>query len=212
MNIALLGYGAMGSALATRLLSAGHAVVVGIRTPAVVPRTFGDVLSVTDFASAVRSAEIVILAVPYAAAADVLRAAGAERGTLDHKIIIDLTNPLTSDSAGLTVGHTSSAAEEIARMVPGARVVKAFNTVFAQVMARGPEFGEARALVFYAGDDPEANAAVHALIVGLGFVPTPSGPLRNARYLEPLAGLNIFLGYGLGRGTQIVPHFLERAA
>ncbi|MHB1942567.1 MAG: NADPH-dependent F420 reductase, partial [Acidiferrobacteraceae bacterium] len=140
------------------------------------------------------------------------RAAGAGQGTLDHKIIIDLTNPLTSDYAGLTVGHTSSAAEEIARVVPRARVVKAFNTVFAQVMARGPEFGDTRASVFYAGDDPEANAAVHALIISLGFVPTPAGPLRNARYLEPLAGLNIFLGYGLGRGTQIVPHFLERAA
>ncbi|MHB1953548.1 MAG: NADPH-dependent F420 reductase [Sulfobacillus sp.] len=212
MNIALLGYGAMGSALATRLLGAGHTVVVGVRTPAAAPGTVGDRLRVTDFASAVRSAEIVILAVPYAAVVDVLRAAGAGQGTLDHKIIIDLTNPLTSDYAGLTVGHTSSAAEEIARGVPRARVVKAFNTVFAQVMARGPEFGDARAPVFYAGDDTEANATVHSLIISLGFVPTPAGPLRNARYLEPLAGLNIFLGYGLGRGTQIVPHFLERAA
>lgn len=211
MNIALLGYGAMGSALATRLLDAGHVVLVGARAPAPLSPAHKS-LRVTDFGSAVRAAEIVVLAVPYAAAADVLRAAGAEQGSLDHKILIDLTNPLTSDYAGLTVGHTSSAAEEIARMVPRARVVKAFNTVFAQVMARGPEFGDARATVFYAGDDPEANATVQALIAGLGFIPTPAGPLRNARYLEPLAGLNIFLGYGLGRGTQIVPHFLERAA
>lgn len=71
-------------------------------------------------------------------------------------------------------------------------------------------FGSLRAPAFYAGEDVEANKLVHALIADLGFVPSPAGPLKNARYLEPLGGLNIFLGYGLGRGTQIAPHFLDR--
>ena len=213
MNIAVLGYGAMGSALATRLQAAGHSVVVGVRAPAALkPTTSNGSVRITDLASAVRSAQIVVLAVPYAASIDVLRTAGAAVGALDHKIVVDLTNPLTPDYAGLTVGHTSSAAEEIARTVPAAWVVKAFNTVFAQVMARGPEFGGDRAMVFYAGDDAASNSVVHDLIASLGFTPTAAGPLRNARYLEPLAGLNISLGYGLGRGTQIIPHFLERAA
>lgn len=213
MNIAVLGYGAMGRALATRLQAAGHSVVVGVRVPSAVnPDTDHGSVRVIDLASAARSAEIVVLAVPYAASVDVLHAAAAEVGALDHKILVDISNPVTADYTGLTVGHSSSAAEEIARRVPAARVVKAFNTVFAQVMARGPEFGGDRAMVFYAGDDAPANAVVHALIASLGFTPTAAGPLRNARYLESLGGLNISLGYGLGRGTQIIPHILERVA
>jgi len=83
--------------------------------------------------------------------------------------------------------------------------VKAFNTVFAQVLTEGPQLAGTPVQVFYAGDDAGAKDAVKALIQSLGFIPIDAGGLKNARYLEPLAGLNIYFGYGAGRGTAIAP-------
>jgi 8-hydroxy-5-deazaflavin:NADPH oxidoreductase len=81
--------------------------------------------------------------------------------------------------------------------------VKAFNTVFAQVL--GAAAGGSRAQVLYAGDEAGANAAVSALIESVGFEAVDAGPLANARLLEPLGMLNIYLGYAGGRGTGIAP-------
>ena len=88
-------------------------------------------------AGAAAGADAVILATGYADAVDALQAVGDLKG----KVVIDITNPLTADYMGLTIGHSTSAAEEIAKAVPGAEVVKAFNTVFAQVLAEGADFG-----------------------------------------------------------------------
>ena len=129
-----------------------------------------------------------------------------------HLHRFDISNPLTSDYMGLTIGHSTSAAEEIAKAVPGAHVVKAFNTVFAQVLQEGPEFADGNVVpVFYAGDDPAAKNQVKELIESTGFAAVDAGPLRNARYLEPLAGLNIYFGYGAGQGTAIAPAWIKRA-
>jgi predicted dinucleotide-binding enzyme len=111
----------------------------------------------------------------------------------------------------LTIGHTTSAAEEIAKAVPGARVVKAFNTVFASVLADGPTLNGATVPVFVAADDAAARDAVAQLAKSAGFDVIDAGALKNARYLEPLAGLNIYLGYGAGLGTSIAPTFLRNA-
>jgi predicted dinucleotide-binding enzyme len=143
-----------------------------------------------------RVADVVIIAVPYGAAADALRAAGDVSG----KTVVDVTNPVKPDYSGLTVGFTASAAEEIQKAVPSARVVKAFNTVFSSVLA-----GTAKAQVFYAGDDAGAKDAVRAVIESAGLEAVDSGPLANARLLEPLGMLNIYFGYGAGRGTGIAP-------
>ncbi|WP_223871850.1 NADPH-dependent F420 reductase [Candidatus Dactylopiibacterium carminicum] len=125
--------------------------------------------------------------------------------------MIDITNPLTADYMGLTLGYSSSAAEEIAKTVPGAHVVKAFNTVLAQVLAEGPAFGNGQTVpVFYAGDDAAAKQTVRTLIDSLGFTPVDAGGLQNARYLEPVAGLNIYFAYGAGHGTQIAPTWIHR--
>ncbi len=113
---------------------------------------------------------------------------------------------------GLTLGHSTSAAEEIARAVPQAEVVKAFNTVFAQVLAGGADFGNGQKVsVFYASDSERAKQTAKALAESLGFTTVDAGGLKNARYLEPLAGFNIYLGYGAGLGTAIAPAWIHKA-
>ncbi len=131
----------------------------------------------------------------------------------NSQIVLDITNPLTQDYMVLTIGHDTSAAEEIASALPQARVVKAFNTLFAQVISSdGADFGNGQRVPTYiAGDDKEAKNAAVQLAQSIGLVPIDAGGLRNARYLEPLAGLNIYFGYGAGQGTNIAPAWLRRA-
>jgi predicted dinucleotide-binding enzyme len=150
---------------------------------------------------------LVVLATSYDTAVEALQSVGS----LDGKTVIDITNPLTADYMGLTIGHDTSAAEEIARAVPGANIVKAFNTVFAQVLAAGPDFGNGQTVtVFVASDSAAGKQTVVELAKSLGFQTIDAGGLKNARYLEPLAGLNIYLGYGAGLGTEIAPAWIRK--
>ena len=206
MKVTLIGAGNMGSALATQLLKAGHQVRIAARDPSKAALgALGATVSVPE--GAAHDADAVILATSYGDAA----AALASVGSLDGKVVIDITNPLTADFMGLTVGHTTSAAEEIARSVPGAQVVKAFNTLFAQVIAAGADFGDGRkASTFVASDSERAKQTATVLAQSMGFEVVDAGGLKNARYLEPLAGLNIYFGYGAGLGTSIAPAWLQR--
>ena len=133
-------------------------------------------------AEALADSSAVIVATPYADAVDALKSLGP----LDGKVIIDATNPLSADFMSLMIGHTTSAAEEIAKAFPKAEVVKAFNTVFAQVIADKPafQFGQT-APVFVASDSERAKQVAKTLIHSIGFNAVDAGPLRNARYLEP---------------------------
>lgn len=204
MNISIFGTGNMASGLASLFASAGHKVTLGSRDPVkaqTVASGLGSGIAGGSFADAAKDAEIVVLAVPYEAAAEIIGAAGGLAG----KTVIDITNPLTADFSGLTVGHTTSAAEEIQKSAPAAKVVKAFNTVFASVLQNGGKAAGKKATVFVAGDDAEARKTVAALANGAGFIAVETGGLASARYLEPVAGLNIALGYGLGHGTDIAP-------
>ena len=110
-----------------------------------------------------------------------------------------------------TISHSTSAAEEIQKLAPTAKVVKAFNTVFASVLQAGGTAAGCPATVFVAGDDAGARKTVADLAVSAGFETIETGGLASARYLEPLAGLNIALAYGLGHGTDIAPTW-QRAA
>jgi 8-hydroxy-5-deazaflavin:NADPH oxidoreductase len=210
MNITLIGTGNMGSALAKQLTRAGHAVRITARdlakAQALVAANPGAVAAAP--ADALVGSDVVIVATGYADAVPALRSLGSLTG----KVVIDITNPLTADFMGLTLGHDTSAAEEIAKGLPEAEVVKAFNTLFAQVLADGPQFADGQvAPVFFAGDSERAKQTAKALIESLGFTPVDAGPLKNARYLESLAGLNIYLGYGAGLGTSIAPTWISRA-
>lgn len=156
---------------------------------------------------ALGDSEVVIVATYYDNSAAALRALGPLAG----KVVADISNPVTADFMRLAIGHDTSAAEEIAQAIPEATVVKAFNTLFAQVLADGPAFaGGAVAPVFYAGDSDRAKEVVKALIGSIGFQPVDAGGLANARYLEPLGGLNIYFGYGAGLGTSVAPAWISK--
>ena len=211
MKTLVIGAGNMGSAFVKQLHAAGHAVAVTARTPekaSALAAQYTGVRTVLPQGAA-EGQEIVILATPYSEAVAALKQAGDLRG----KVVIDISNPLTEDYMGLTIGHSTSAAEEIARAVPQAVIVKGFNTLFAQVLAGGADFGKGQvATVFLAGDDAPAKKTATALAQSLGFKTVDAGGLKNARYLEPLAGFNVYLGYGAGMGTAIAPAWVERTA
>jgi predicted dinucleotide-binding enzyme len=193
MTIAILGKGNMGKGLAQRL--AGKADV-----------SFGSRSGGTSYADAVKGADIVVLALPFSAALE-----AAARLDLSGKIIVDMSNPVSADFSGLTIGHTTSAAEEIAKVASGARVVKAFNTIFAGLFDT-PASATANVPVFVAGNDEAAVAAVADLATKAGFAVEKVGDLTGARLVEPVGMLNIRLGYGLGHGTSIAPSWLKLAA
>ena len=210
MKVTVIGAGNMGSAFVKQLVRAGHQVSVAVRDAAKAARVAADHPGATAVAvaGAARDADAVVLATGYSDAVAALRAVGDLQG----KVVVDITNPLTADYMGLTIGHDTSAAEEIARAVPGAEVVKAFNTVFAQVLADGADFGGGRKVsVFVASDSVRGKQTASTLAESLGFDVVDAGGLKNARYLEPLAGLNIYLGYGAGLGTGIAPTWIRKA-
>jgi len=210
MKITVIGAGPMGSAFVSQLVRAGHQVSVTARNGAKAAQLAAANPGAKAVASAgaAADADALILATGYADAVGALQAVGELKG----KVVIDITNPLKADYMGLTIGHSSSAAEEIAKALPGVELVKAFNTVFAQVLAEGPDFGQGRKVeVFVASDSARAKQTASAIAQSLGFAVVDAGGLKNARYLEPLAGLNIYLGYGAGLGTAIAPSWIRKA-
>lgn len=210
MKVTIIGAGNMGSAFVKQLVRAGHEVSVTARDSAKAAQVAAahPGAKAVAVAGAANGADAVVLATGYGDAVAALRGLGK----LDGQVVIDITNPLTADYMGLTLGHSSSAAEEIAKAVPGAEVVKGFNTVFAQVLGDGADFGAGRKVtVFVASDSARAKQTATALAQSMGFEVVDAGGLKNARYLEPLAGLNIYLGYGAGLGTAIAPTWVHRA-
>ena len=184
MKIAIIGKGNVGSALQSGLSRNGHEV-----------RTVGREDNATQ--EAAEAADLIIFAVPFAAVDDAAKEVGS---AASGKIVIDATNALTP-TMELAVGFETSGAEELQTKLPEAKVAKAFNTAFAAAMATGHMNGEQLA-GFVAADDPDAKAQVLALVGQLGFDPVDAGPLASARLLEPLALLNIKLGFVQGYGPN----------
>lgn len=202
-TIAIIGLGNMGKGLAQRL-SGKAELVLGARnadTAQAFAATLAGKVTVTDAAGAAASADLVVLALPYDAALDAAR-------TLDlaGKVVVDMSNPVKADYSGLSIGYTTSAAEEIQAAAPGAKVVKAFNTVFAALFA-APAAATAEVPVFLAGNDAAAVDAVADLVGHAGFAVERTGGLDAARLIEPVGMLNIRFGYGLGLGTAIAPRW-----
>ena len=161
---------------------------LGSRNPANVARRV-DRVPIGTRSGAAKFGEVVILAVPFGAVHDTVRAIGPN--ALMGKILVDATNPI-ADSGGWALGFSTSGAEELAKLVPGARVVKAFNTVFASNQA-DPKASDQPIDGFVAGDDADAKAQVLELVESIGLKPLDVGPLSAARYLEGMAFINIGL-------------------
>jgi predicted dinucleotide-binding enzyme len=199
-TVTFIGLGNMTRAIGARAVEGGHAVEVVGRDQAKahdLAASLGGGATAGTFGTA-PAGDLVILAVPYASAAQVLAQYG---DVLAGKVVIDISNTFNADATALVTPQGTSGAQEIAKAVPAsAHVVKAFNTVFGHVLAQG-----GRLDVLIAGDDPDAKASVSAFIDSLGLRPLDAGDLAASHWLEaagPLlmglashgAGFNISLG------------------
>lgn len=195
MKIAIFGAGSVGGTLGKSLAVAGHEIYFGVTDPQSekTQKLIAEIgAKAGTVAEAAANAEVILLATPWNVVQNVLRNAGDLRG----KILVDCTNPLAMGANGLelTAGFNTSGAEQIAAMVPGTQVVKAFNQTGFGNMAE-PSFDGKRSVMFVCGDDEASLATVRRLSEDVGFETIEAGALRIARLLEPLAMLWIHLSF-----------------
>jgi len=213
MQVGILGSGLMGGKLGTIFARAGHEVVFSYaRSEQKLKKLARDAKGKARAGTpreAAQDADAVVLAVHWSRIDEVLNQAG----DLSGKVIVTCSLPMNEDNTELIVAHTSSGAEELARMAPQARIVAAFNTVPSEVL-----FGvhEARRKVHrpslvYCGDDESSKGVAVGLIRDVGFDPVDAGPLRIARYIEPFALLVAQLAYE-GEGGPELAYRFERFA
>jgi len=208
MTISIIGAGNVGQALAKAFASKGESVFLGVPEPEKyrsIVQALGKRARIDTANEAIAASEVVILAVPYSAADSVARSVSDWQG----KILVDATNPLSPGLAGLSVGTSTSGAEEIARAARGARVVKAFNTTGAENMADS-RYPGGTVFMPVCGDDAEARTRVIALATLIGFDAVDCGDLRTARYLEPFAMTWIHMAIKLGHGRRFAFARLQR--
>ncbi len=210
MKIGIIGSGNMGSSLARLWAAKGHEILLTSTSPdqtKEVADSIGRNVTTGTTSDAVNYGNVVVFAFPYSSLDDVI----SKGGSFDNKIIIDLINPLTDDAQDLLMGHTTSAAEEISKRLPKAKVIKAFNTIASPVMQseHGINFKGIAPDVYYCGGDDSSKKIVKQLIEDIGFESIDAGPLSNARFLEPMAEFVIQLAM-LGMGADIAIKILRR--
>lgn len=201
MDIAIIGTGNVGSALAGSFVKAGHSVTIAGRD-ADKARSVATATGATPAASArdaAAAAEIVVFAIPFVESGESVAREVAD--VVDGKVVIDVTNPFKPSRDGLISDEGPSAAERIQAWLPNARVVKAFNTLLASRMA-DPTESDAPIDAFVATDDAAAGATVLELAGSIGLNPIAVVPLSLARHLEGLAFLNITLNVANGGSWQ----------
>lgn len=209
MRIGILGSGLMGAKLGTIWARAGHQVVFSYarseqKLKRLARAAKGKARAGTP-GDAARDADALLLAVHWSRVDDVLKQAG----DLSRKVILSCTMPMNADDSDLVIAHTSSGAEALAKKVPQARVVAAFNTVPSEVLfgvfaarrrARRPS-------LLYCGDDTRSKGVAARLIRDVGFEPLDAGPLRMARYMEPFVLLVARLAYEGDDGPELAYRF-----
>jgi predicted dinucleotide-binding enzyme len=197
MRLGIIGAGHVGGTLGRLFEAQGHDVRFGTREPdkqaaGGLPRNrSGSVSEVAAFG------DVIILAIPWEGVKEALAASGPLTG----KTVIDCVNPLLPDLSGLALGTTTSAGEEIAKLIPNAKVVKCFNTLGYSNFAN-PEFGDVKSSMFFAGDDAGAKLIVAELGNQLGFDMVDAGPLAQSRWLEAMAMLWITMAYKYGGSAR----------
>jgi 8-hydroxy-5-deazaflavin:NADPH oxidoreductase len=185
LKIAIIGKGHVGKALG-KGLGVKHEVRFGHRDPA------------EQVADAAKWGEVIILAIPHENLDDALIAI---KPYVDGKVVIDVTNAI-NDNLELSISCNTSTAEKTQKKLPKARVVKAFNTVFAVNQSVG-KIGSEQLTAFIAGDDIRAKQTVSQLTLDIGFDPLDCGSLKTARYLDAMAILIIQLAFSNRMGTGI---------
>jgi hypothetical protein len=191
MDIAIIGAGNVGQALATAFRRAGHTVVIASRDPedaGTVAAATGSIAA-TSIAEAARAADVVVLAIPFASAPEV---AAEIADAVVGKPVVDVTNRISFGPTGPEIDTTSSNGEAIGALLPDARVVKAFNTLFASHQS-DPIADGVQLDGYVAGNDLAAKATVLELVGSVGLNPVDVGPLSRSRQLEALAFLNMTL-------------------
>jgi 8-hydroxy-5-deazaflavin:NADPH oxidoreductase len=213
MRVGILGSGLMGAKLGTIFARAGHEVVFSYarseqKLRKLARKVEGKAHPGTP-REAAQEADAVVLAVHWSRVDDVLKQAGDLAG----KIVVTCSLPMNDANTGLVVAHTSSGAEELAKRIPKARVVAAFNTVPSEVLFGVYEARRRRSRpsLVYCGDDRRGKEVAAELIRDVGFDPVDAGRLRIARYTEPFALLVAQLAYE-GKGGPELAYRFERFA
>ena len=193
MRIAIIGAGNVGGSLGAALTKAGHEVVFGVRDPesdksrAAISAAPGS--SAAAPRDAVAGADVVVFALRWGA----VPATIAELPPLDGRVVIDAMNRLGPDPE-------RSTSEDLAELLPGARLVKAFNTIGFENLTTA-HARRTPAVMFVAGDDEDAKRIALDLAAELGFRPEDAGPLANARALEGMVKVWLALAERHGRGV-----------
>ncbi len=203
MKIGIIGSGNMGASIGKTWASKGHDVLFSYSKDQGklrgVASAAGPNAKTGTPADAVAFGEVVLLAVPWAAVNDALKAAGPMRG----KILFSCCNCLKPDFSGLVLGTTTSAAEEIAKKTPESRVVEALPPMAQILAAETHRLSGEQISTLYCGDDISAKAIVASLLSDLDLEPVDAGPLTSARFIEPAGMLNVQLAYGMGMGPFV---------
>jgi hypothetical protein len=209
MRVGILGSGLMGGKLGTIFARAGHEVVFSYARSRKkldrLARDAGKTAHAGTPAEATGQADALLLAVHWLRFDDVLHQAGDLAG----KVVLTCSLPMNEDDSDLVVGRTSSGAEQLARRLPRARVVSAFNTVPSEVLfgVYAARRRKSRPSLAYCGDDARSKNIAAQLISDVGFMPVDAGPLRVARYTEPFALLIAQLAYEGKRGPELAYRF-----
>jgi predicted dinucleotide-binding enzyme len=209
MRVGILGSGLMGGKLGTLFARAGHEVVFSYarsqeKLKKLARDAKGNARAGTP-GEAAKEADALLLAVHWSRIEDVLQQAG----NLSGKVVLSCSLPMNADNTQLVVAHSSSGVEELAKMIPKARLVSAFNTVPSEVL-----FGvfdarrrANRPSLVYCGDEKGSKQVAATLIRDVGFDPVDAGPLRIARYTEPFALLVAQLAYEGKEGPELAYRF-----
>lgn len=196
MLVSIIGTGNMAKGIATRALAGGHTIELhsrDIEKGTALANELGDNAKAVEVGSAL--GDLVVLAVPY----DAINEIAGHYDNFAGKTVIDITNPVDFNTFQLIPAAGTSGAEEIAKSLPSARVVKAFNTTFAGTLASGEVAGQPLD-VFIAGDDAEAKASVSQLVRDGGMRPVDTGALANSRHLEGFQLIHMTTQDQLGGG------------
>ncbi len=198
----------MGSKLGTLFARAGHKVIFSYaRSTEKLERLAREATGEARAGEPRDAAEsdAVLLAVHWSCIEDVLR----QTGDLSGKVVVTCSLPMNDDNTELVIGRTSSGAEALAKMIPKARIVSAFNTIPSEVLSSVYEArrGVARPSLVYCGNDRNGNAVAAELIADVGFDPIHAGPLLIARYTEPFALLVAQLAYEGNGGSELAYRF-----